>query len=99
MQGDSMSGFSAGLAALEGWDVLWGRVIVPLRKNPTDYEWNLLGLMKGDFVTANCFCRRAILQNAGGFDERFFGGTGGAGRLGCPLGPGDRAITKKSDGL
>lgn len=53
-------------------DALWGRVIVPLPSNPTDYQLNVAGLGKGEFVTANCFCRKSILEKIGGFDERFY---------------------------
>jgi hypothetical protein len=48
-----------------------GRVIVPLPPRPTDYQRNESGLEGAEFVTANCFCRRAILEKLGGFDERF----------------------------
>ena len=48
-----------------------GQVIVPLPPAPTDYERNESGLETAEFVTANCFCRRDILEEVGGFDERF----------------------------
>lgn len=48
-----------------------GRVIVPLSDQPTDNERNATGLARSDFVTANCFYRRAVLEEVGGFDERF----------------------------
>lgn len=48
-----------------------GRVIVPLGKNPKDYEQDLAGLEKSLFITANCFYRREALEAVGGFDERF----------------------------
>ncbi len=48
-----------------------GQVIVPLPPAPTDYQRNEAGLETAEFVTANCFCRRAILEMLGGFDERF----------------------------
>jgi glycosyltransferase involved in cell wall biosynthesis len=51
---------------------LWGQVIVPLPKDPTDYQVNMAGLSKGEFVTANCFCRKGILRKIRGFDERFY---------------------------
>jgi GT2 family glycosyltransferase len=53
-------------------DSIWGQVIVPLPQNPTDYQLNIAGLGKGEFVTANCFCRKSILQRIDGFDERFY---------------------------
>ncbi len=48
-----------------------GRVVVPLPKTPTDYERDAAGLAVGEFVTANCFVRRTVLEQVGGFDERF----------------------------
>ncbi len=60
-----------GVAALSDADAVAGRVIVPLPPNPTDYERDCAGLAQGEFVTANCFCRRAALEAVGGFDERF----------------------------
>lgn len=48
-----------------------GRVILPRSKAPTDYERNEAGLMRSEFVTANCFCRREVLLALCGFDERF----------------------------
>ncbi len=48
-----------------------GQVIVPLGPSPTDYERNEAGLQNAEFVTANCLCRRDVLQKIGGFDERF----------------------------
>jgi GT2 family glycosyltransferase len=48
-----------------------GQTIVPLPPEPTDYERNTAGLERGEFITANCFCRRSVLVALGGFDERF----------------------------
>ncbi len=48
-----------------------GRVIVPLPPDPTDYELDAAGLNQAEFVTANCFCRRRVLESVGGFDEQF----------------------------
>ena len=48
-----------------------GKIRVPLPRAPTDYEQDAAGLEHADFVTANCFCRRATLEKIGGFDERF----------------------------
>lgn len=62
----------AGQAAMEaGADGAWGRLIMPLRKSPTDYEHDAARLSRAEFVTANCFCSRAALECVGGFDERF----------------------------
>lgn len=63
----------AGLEAMAEPDIAaaWGYVVVPLRAQPTDAERNIAGLDGAEFVTANCFVRRAALFRAGGFDERF----------------------------
>jgi GT2 family glycosyltransferase len=62
----------AGLAACaDGLAAVAGRVVMPLPAVPTDYERDAAGLERGEFVTANCFCRRAALTAVGGFDERF----------------------------
>jgi GT2 family glycosyltransferase len=42
-----------------------------LPEAPTDYERDAAGLAGAEFVTANCVCRRSILERLGGFDERF----------------------------
>jgi hypothetical protein len=44
---------------------------MPLVHIPTDYERDAAQLEKSEFVTANCFYRRDMLEQAGGFDERF----------------------------
>lgn len=48
-----------------------GQVRVPLSDTPTDYEYTSAALERCEFVTANCFYRRAALIATGGFDERF----------------------------
>jgi GT2 family glycosyltransferase len=61
-----------GLRALRGdVDAVCGRVVMPIPERPTDYERDAQGLERSEFVTANCFCRRRVLQGLGGFDERF----------------------------
>jgi glycosyltransferase involved in cell wall biosynthesis len=62
----------AGLAAMTG-DVggVTGRMIMPLPTTPTDYQRDAARLCESDFVTANCFVRRSVLADVGGFDERF----------------------------
>ncbi len=52
-------------------DALWGRISMPLPDNPTDYERDASHLATAEFVTANCFCRKAMLQALDGFDEQF----------------------------
>lgn len=44
---------------------------MPLPDAPTDYERDAAGLTRAEFVTANCFVRRAALVAVSGFDERF----------------------------
>ena len=61
-----------GLAAFrDGVSAAAGHIVVPLGERPTDYERNAAGLSGAVFVTANCFCRRAALEQVGGFDERY----------------------------
>ncbi len=68
------SWLQAGLDAFRGArmiDGAWGQIIVPLPNQPTDYERDTAGLEHAEFVTANCFYRRASIEAIGGFDERF----------------------------
>lgn len=62
-----------GLRAFDQADVqaVWGRIVMPLAGQPTDYERDAKGLENAEFVTANCFCPRQVLEQLGGFDERF----------------------------
>jgi cellulose synthase/poly-beta-1,6-N-acetylglucosamine synthase-like glycosyltransferase len=61
-----------GLAAFtEGVHTVCGRVVMPVGRKPTDYERDAQGLETAEFVTANCLCRRDVLEQLGGFDERF----------------------------
>jgi glycosyltransferase involved in cell wall biosynthesis len=48
-----------------------GRIVVPLPPVPTDYEYSAAQIQHSEFATANCFYRRSILEQVGGFDERF----------------------------
>lgn len=52
-------------------DAIWGRIEMPVSGTPTDYERDAQHLETAEFVTANCFCRRAMLERVNGFDERF----------------------------
>lgn len=52
-------------------DAGWGRVVMPLPSKPTDYERDAQRLEEAGFVTANCFCRKSMLERIDGFDERF----------------------------
>jgi glycosyltransferase involved in cell wall biosynthesis len=49
----------------------WGRIVVPISPDPTDYERNTAGLEQAPCATANCFYRKSALEAVGGFDERF----------------------------
>ncbi len=64
---------AAGAAALRdpGVSGAWGRIVVPLPDDPTDYERTAAGLERARCATANCFYRKAALRSVGGFDERF----------------------------
>lgn len=50
-----------------------GRIVVPLPsgRRPTDAERNTAGLAGACWITADMAYRRAALESAGGFDERF----------------------------
>lgn len=61
----------AGVEAMSQADAAVGRTIVPLPERPRDYERDTAGLAEAEFITANCFCRREVLEAVGGFDERF----------------------------
>ncbi|MDB5761283.1 MAG: glycosyltransferase [Herminiimonas sp.] len=52
---------------------VWGRIVMPLPRPaaPTDYERDAKNLERAEFVTANCFCPKHVLEELGGFDERF----------------------------
>jgi GT2 family glycosyltransferase len=52
-------------------DAVAGRIVMPLSPTPTDYERNEQGLERAEFVTANCFVRRRVLEQLGGFDQSF----------------------------
>ena len=61
-----------GIASLPDWaSAAAGRVRVPLPDTPSDWQRSSAGLDGAEFVTANCFVRRAALSVVGGFDERF----------------------------
>lgn len=51
--------------------VICGKVEMPLPETPTDYERDARHLETAEFVTANCFCRKEVLEFINGFDERF----------------------------
>lgn len=61
----------SGLKAMAAADAAAGRTVMPIPHPPTDYERDAQGLERAEFVTANCFVRRALLERLGGFDESF----------------------------
>lgn len=61
----------AGLSARPERIAAWGKIVVPLPEDPTDYEKNESNLANAGFVTANCFVRTSILEAIGGLDENF----------------------------
>jgi glycosyltransferase involved in cell wall biosynthesis len=64
-----------GLAGFEqNTDVLCGRTETPLPFAPTDYQREVSEAEAAEFVAANCFCRRGVLDALNGFDERFRSG-------------------------
>ena len=42
----------------------WGRIIVPLTADPTDWERNVAGLQEAPCATANCFYRRGCWRRS-----------------------------------
>ena len=50
-----------------------GNITVPLPtdRRPTDWERNVASLESGEWITADMAYRRAVLEEVGGFDERF----------------------------
>jgi GT2 family glycosyltransferase len=65
----------AALAARPEWCALAGQVVVPLEggpaRRPSDHGRMMQGLQHAEFVTANAFVWRGVLERVGGFDERF----------------------------
>jgi glycosyltransferase involved in cell wall biosynthesis len=67
-----LKNFSNEFDKREGTDVaLTGKTIVPISRNPTDYERNISHLADAEFITANCACSKNALLKTAGFDERF----------------------------
>ncbi|MGZ8293006.1 MAG: glycosyltransferase family 2 protein [Telluria sp.] len=55
-------------------DAISGQIQMPLPGTPTDYQREERQLEQAEFVAANCFCRKSILEKVEGFDERFRSG-------------------------
>src|SRR5581483_7408997 len=68
---EGLRAFNADNWLAEPVDIVSGRTIVPISQPPTDYERNVAGLENAEFITANCFIRRQVLDRLGGFDEDF----------------------------
>jgi GT2 family glycosyltransferase len=61
-----------GLQAMtDGVHAATGRTVMPIPERPTDYERDAQGLERAEFVTANCFVRKCVLERLDGFDEGF----------------------------
>lgn len=58
-------------ALQQGAQVVTGQMRVPLKHTPSDYERTTAFLETAEFVTANCFCRRSVLEQVGGLEESF----------------------------
>ncbi len=52
-------------------DALCGRVEMPLPATPTEHQREARQREEAEFAANNCFCRKRILEQLGGFDERF----------------------------
>jgi GT2 family glycosyltransferase len=50
---------------------VWGRVVIPYANSSGGYERHTKNMECVEFAAANCFCRKQILEDLGGFDERF----------------------------
>ena len=52
-------------------DAVSGKVEMPMASMPRGLQLDAYMLETSEFVTANCFCRKHVLEQLGGFDERF----------------------------
>lgn len=50
---------------------VWGRVVVPYANASGDYQHHAKNTEHVEFAAANCFCRKQMLEDLHGFDERF----------------------------
>lgn len=50
---------------------VWGRVVVPYANPTGEYERPMENIEPVEFAAANCFCRKQVLEDLRGFDERF----------------------------
>lgn len=71
----SPSWLKHGLGAFtDNIDAVSGRVEMPPAGALTDYQREARRLEQSEFSTTNCFCRKAMLEQIKGFDERFYAG-------------------------
>jgi hypothetical protein len=54
-----------------GAEALCGKISMPFAAVPTEYQRQTLRKQSAEFDCTNFFCRRALLEAEGGFDERF----------------------------
>ena len=64
---EDLRGLPTGVAGSQGRI----RVPLPADRAPTDWERNVAGLERARWATADMAYRRAVLEELGGFDERF----------------------------
>ncbi|HVM41402.1 MAG TPA: HAD-IIIA family hydrolase, partial [Acidimicrobiia bacterium] len=64
---DDLEGVDPGVAGVQGLI----EVPLPLDRRPTDWERNVAGLETAAWATADMAYRRSVLEQVGGFDERF----------------------------
>ena len=62
---------SALVSFQRGAQVVTGQLRLTLPGNPTQYDPKALYVETGEFISANCFCRKSVLERAGGFEEAF----------------------------
>ncbi|GAB3993889.1 glycosyltransferase [Spirosoma daeguense] len=63
---------SSALACFQrGAQVVSGQLRVLLPEQPTPLDRTATLLKRTEFIAANCFCRKSILQQVGGFEEAF----------------------------
>ena len=63
------------LSALTGFQrgaqVITGQLRLTLPGSSTQYAPQALYIEAGEFISANCFCRKSVLERVGGFEEAF----------------------------
>lgn len=55
----------------DGFKAFSGFTRVPMPRQLSDFALNTFHLQTAAFITANCACARILLEEVGGFDERF----------------------------